>query len=525
MAAVIPARDAKVVQVTLFADRAEVVREARVDLPAGENTVEFAGLPFDIDPDSFRAAARGVAVTLGAVTIRPEAGEPAESPEFIAARGQVLVLEARIDELAAQDKVAGELAAFLNAIRATAAQQESEKLGAGRGDPASIQGVYGLLEQRLGELSSARLARQVDRNRVQRELEVARAKMAAARPAGAIRSRRVGVDVHVPQPGGLTVRLTATVRGASWRPAYRASLDVATGEIALAVEASVRQMTGEDWRDVTLRLSTAAPTRGVAPPELPPILLRPMVMARSKVATEGYAELGVEEMLDSDGRAAAPPTLQAEEPFETVAETLESGVVRSGYNVSFEVPGRATIPADGADHRVVLRQETLASEVTYRAAAELVPAAYLVAKTKAPADYPLLAGPARVFAGGAYLGSFHLAETGPSEELTLPFGADNRIKIERLRLPESRERAGGKGRSEVEYGFRTLVENLRDQPIVIAVEDRMPVSEDERIVVEMGRQTTPGFARDERRPGVLIWTLTIPARGRSEVGLYYSIQQ
>ena len=43
-------------------------------------------------------------------------------------------------------------------------------------------------------------------------------------------------------------------------------------------------------------------------------------------------------------------------------------------------------------------------------------------------------------AGAAYLGAFPLDETGPGEELTLPFGIDNRIKVERVPLPQSRSR-------------------------------------------------------------------------------------
>ena len=132
--------------------------------------------------------------------------------------------------------------------------------------------------------------------------------------------------------------------------------------------------------------------------------------------------------------------------------------MHSAYNVAFEVPGRSDVPADGADHRVVLRQETLAATVAYRAVPALNPAAFMMARGTAPADYPLLSGPVRLFVGGAYLGSFVLPETAARGELTLPFGVDNRIKVERTVLPQSRE-SSGKER-QVAYSFRTTVEQI-----------------------------------------------------------------
>jgi uncharacterized protein (TIGR02231 family) len=210
---------------------------------------------------------------------------------------------------------------------------------------------------------------------------------------------------------------------------------------------------------------------------------------------------------------------------ETPSSAAEAAVVHSSYNVAFEVPGRSDVPADGRDHRVVLRQEALAGKVEYRTVPALNAAAFLVAKTKAPEGYPLLAGPVRVFAGGAYLGLFGLAETAPRAEMTLPFGLDNRIKVERVRLPQARGEEGliGKDR-RIDYAFRTTVENLRDQKVTLVLEERVPVSEDERIEVARGKATTPGAKEDEDRPGVLEWTLDLGPGQKTEVLLDYSVR-
>ena len=214
-----------------------------------------------------------------------------------------------------------------------------------------------------------------------------------------------------------------------------------------------------------------------------------------------------------------------EENEEAVATRVEAGVVHSSYNVAFTVPGRSDVPADGRDHRAGLRQETLAGQVEYRTVPGLNAAAYLVAKATAPKDYPLLFGPVRVFAGGAYLGSFGLNETAPGQEFMLPFGADNRIRVERTPLPQARSHEGITGKDRrIAYAFRTTIENLRDQSVTIVIEERVPVSEDERIVVERGKETTAGAEEVEDRPGVLEWRLTLEPRQRRDIVLAYSVR-
>jgi uncharacterized protein (TIGR02231 family) len=240
----------------------------------------------------------------------------------------------------------------------------------------------------------------------------------------------------------------------------------------------------------------------------------------SRVSVLGGATGGVMQNVltaapeDADGGAANAPS-----------EALQAGIVRSAYNVAFEVPGRSEVPADGADHRVVLRQEVLPGTLAYRAAPAIEPAAFLTSVVRSPGQYPLLQGPMRVLASGAYLGVYGLPETAPGAELTIPFGRDNRIKVDRVRLPEERGTEGLTGKTrQIAYEYRTTLENLRDREVTVTLEDRIPVSEDERIVVEMEKATTPGHQESKYRPGVLLWKLTLAPREKKNVVLAYSVR-
>lgn len=523
-ASTIAVDDARIVEVTVYPDRAEVVREATVALPAGPSSIEFVGIPFRVEPDSLRVSAEGVPSTLGAVEIRDRVEEPEETPEWIAARDEVRDLELRMAMLDVEDKNARKLRGFLDAVSTVTAQNQTRDMAEGRADPEAIRGVYELLRSEHGALSTGELEREQRRVKLREDLEVARAKLATLRPAGSIHSRVATVEVDAARAGSLSLRLSYLVAGAAWRPAYRASLDPENGQVHLVSEAVVRQTTGEDWTGVDLRLSTAAPARGVEPPMLGSWLLRPMEVARAGRASGTVA---FESEAPSAPGRIYQNVLTMEPGIQDAAEATpaEAVVVHSAFNVSFAVPGRSDVPSDESDHRVTLRQEDLDAELIYRTVPGLNTSAYLTAKTHAPEEYPLLAGPVRVFAGGAYLGAFRAEETGPGAELTIPFGADNRIKVIRVKLPRESGREGFSGKyRQVAFGYRTVVENLMSREVGLILEDRVPVSEDERIVVEIAKETTAGYKQSDRRPGVMLWRMELAPRAKQEVVLEYSVR-
>jgi uncharacterized protein (TIGR02231 family) len=131
----------------------------------------------------------------------------------------------------------------------------------------------------------------------------------------------------------------------------------------------------------------------------------------------------------------------------------------------------------------------------------------------------------RALAGGAYLGTHALPETAPGAELSVPFGVDNRVKVQRVRQPQERGTEGFTGKTrQIAFAFRTTLENLRDEPVTVVVEDRVPVSEDERIVVEVSKETTPGHVESKQRPGVLLWSVELGRGETKDITLSYTVR-
>lgn len=524
----IEAQGARITKVAVYPDRAEVLRQAQVQVPIGSSEVAFLDVPYGVEPDSVRVSAHGVSAVLGAVELKDEAQTPAKSEEFIAADKDVKRLEAELAALDAQDGVGNDLLDYLRSLKnIPTARLPAEKPGeAPKIDPAAIQAIYGILKTDLDDLSRQTLARKTKRTELQEAVQVARAKRDAAKPQGSIRSRTAVIEVQARQAGALTLELSYVAPGAFWRPAYRATLDATSGEVDLVAEGVVVQRSGEDWDNVALTLSTAAPARGVEPPELTAWLLRPYEPDAAFGRAKASQVVLQDEARMAPGVAGAMPAPPPPPPPDEIAEIETADIVHTAYNVSFDVPGKTTVPADGREHRVTLDRETLKSQVTYRTAPAAVEAAFLIAKAHAPGGYPLLSGPMRVFAGPTYLGVWNIKETGPGAELTVPFGQDNRVVVKHVVLPQNQSREGFISKDKVTtFGFKTTVENLRDVKVDLVLEDRIPVSQDERIKVEIGDATTKGHKDVPDRPGILEWTLTLNPKEKKEVVLEYSVRR
>ena len=136
------------------------------------------------------------------------------------------------------------------------------------------------------------------------------------------------------------------------------------------------------------------------------------------------------------------------------------------------------------------------------------PTAFLEASFKQTEDAPLLPGRVAIYRDGVFVGRGQMAAAGKDETVRLGFGADDKVKIERTVLKRNEGSAGlivTTSKTD-ERAFKTSVRNGHDFPIRIAIEDQLPVSENEDIVVEMLPSTTPPTAtnlRDKR--GVLEW--------------------
>ena len=502
--------------VTVFPDGASVTRVITLDLPAGDHTLVAKDFPLTLDAGSLRVEGEGGAkLTIGAIDTRPPRPVPPANLSEI---------DKRIETLK------DERANWQGAIAAAEARRkfaerfaESSPAGLGeKGEARPLSEWRAAFAAVSEEVAAADTAIR-DAQRKQREIDREIARLESDRSAKPPAKLEVRIDLAAQAASKATLRVTYAVRNARWAPLYDARLDTGAKDRKPALElvrrAEITQNTGEDWSNVALGVSTVRTSRGGNAPELKSLVVQypqlPRPMAAGSVSDNAYR---AREM------AAAPaPQLAKSER----ADEREAAVEANGFQVTFRIPGRVSIGAAEGAKSLRIATAMIAPDILVRAVPVMDPTAFLEASFRQAEDAPLLPGRVSIYRDGAFVGRGQMMAASKDETVRLGFGADDKIKIERSVLKRNEGSAGlivTTSKTD-ERAFKTGVRNGHDFPIRIAIEDQLPVSENEEIVVEMLPSTTPPTTanlRDKR--GVLEWAFEAKAGEAKDIGFAWRVK-
>jgi uncharacterized protein (TIGR02231 family) len=516
----------KIDHVTVFPDAAVVTRIAPLDLSAGTSTLLVRGLPAALDPGSIRVEGTGEATfAIGGIDVRVT---PGEARPVIDAE-----LERRLKTLRDErESVQAQIGALQGkkAMIERYAQASPEKLGP-ETKPLEVGQWKAAWDAIGGGLAAANedlrtlTARSRDLDAEITALE--RARPQPPRPGAPRRDVAVAVEASTPIKGEL--KLSYRIAGAGWSPLYDARLDTGRNgskpSLELVRRAQVHQRTGEDWSDVALAVSTVRVNRGATAPDLPPVRVG-FVEPSAPVASQAAPDARVLQNLqrrESAGQRAGE-TLNEMAPRAKAME-VQTIVEASAFQVSFNVPGRVSVPQD-ASKSVVLMQRSLTPSLLVKVAPAVDQTAYLEASFANEDEAPLLPGEVAIHRDQVYVGKAQLKLTATGDGVNLGFGADDRVKVARVPLRRRETESSWIGQTKTDLReFKTTVRNLHAQPIRISVIDRLPFSENAAIQVEELRETTPPVQRQiEDKRGVMAWTWDYEPGEQKEIRLGYRVK-
>jgi uncharacterized protein (TIGR02231 family) len=370
-----------------------------------------------------------------------------------------------------------------------------------------------------------------DAERKQRELDREIARLESDKAQKPPSKLEVRIEVAAAAATRATLRVTYAVRNARWTPLYDARLDTGAKDRKPALElvrrAEITQNTGEDWSNVALSVSTVRTARGGKAPDLNSLIVQYPPPPRASASSIGAMD------------ASRPLLRAAPAPMQKQAEVAAPGVASEradeqqaaaevgSFQVAFKIPGRVSLGAGEGAKSLRVSSAIIAPDLAVRAVPVLDPTAFLEASFKQNEDAPLLPGRVSIYRDGVFVGRSLMAAAGKDETVRLGFGADDKIKIERAVLKRNEGSAGlivTTSKTD-ERSFKTTIRNGHDFPIKIAIEDQLPVSENEDILVEMLPSSTPPTAtnlRDKR--GVLEWAFEAKAGEVREIGFAWRVR-
>ena len=506
--------------VTVYADRAEVTREATFNLEAGEHSLVFESLPTAIDLNSLRAEGTG-AFTL--LDIRPETLQTIDVEP-----GKVRELQERLVTLELGTEENRRAEARIETRRAALGKILDRLTTAGKDapnpelDPAKWSGMLDYHTSQHAQLDKDSLALKTASRALQKEIDLVRRELASLQGSGRKVKQVARVNVDAKTAGSATLRLTYVVHGPSWSPAYDIRASVSEKTLDVAYFANVRQATGEDWKGVALRLSTAQPSIYGREPELEAWFIAKQeiqptepLMVQSRRMTKGQM---------FNAMPAEPPTAEMAAP---VADVATVRVVTGGVAALFEVERKADILSDNKSVRAPLDRRSFPAYFRHTCVPKYSPHVYLKAKAVNTTDLPYLAGPSAIFVDGAFVANAEMEFVPAGQEFWTYLGVDASVKVERRLLADRTEVSGLIGVKTLSTTRDHLfkLSNGKTTPIELVIWDQLPIANHEAIKVTLEapelKASDPNLKIDELKR--LEWRLDLKAGEKRDVPFRFTV--
>ncbi|MEU8227354.1 DUF4139 domain-containing protein [Kribbella sp. NPDC048915] len=494
--------DAPIIAVTVYPERARVIRRGRVTVPGGDQTVYVEPLPLLLDEQSLRVSGRGPATVLGVdIATRHHPQAPDESVAELERLRRTTQDE--VASLTDADDIQVQLETFLGQLAKRAGGSFARTLASGE-SPAELGTFTESLTNRLTAVRATRRELAAQRRDAEDRLAAVDRRLAALTEKCAPDRRSAAIALHLEAEAEMEIELSYVVGGAGWSSSY----DVRLKDDRLTLDwfGLIRQTTGEDWPECDLTLSTARPMVTAKVPELTPWYLDrarpPAPLAPGNVVPQSA-------MFEAAG-SAAPDFIE------------QSAIMKEGVTAaSYKPPRPVAVPADGATHRATIATVELDAELDYITAPVRSTDVHLRSTVVNSSVHTFPAGRAAVFHDADFVGSAALPLWAPGEDVELALGLDDRIRVERklVRREATKATLGSTRRRQVEY--ETTIENHTPRQARITVLDQLPVARDHEITVKpLTIDPEPAETTDL---GVITWKLDLAPGAKTKLKLGFRV--
>lgn len=204
-------------------------------------------------------------------------------------------------------------------------------------------------------------------------------------------------------------------------------------------------------------------------------------------------------------------------------DLIAPNVTNSGYDTLYKIKLNQTILADNSLNKVFVTDEILASDYNYETSPISYKGVFLNSQSKSLSKLPYLAGPLDIFNNKSYLGTSRIQTTGPGFPIKMELGIDRDISVERRESVYS-EKSGILTNMIVKnYTVKITLANAKTIPTQLTIIDRIPVSKDEKIKVEL--ITTTDKPEWDEHTGILKFNINLLSGAKKNIEFTYSIKR
>ena len=248
-------------QVTLFIDGAQVTRTKTLSLPAGESTLVFTGMSPYMDAKSVQVNARGNFTVMGVNHHFNYLDSLVQSARQRELEAQLADIERQQRELKMQREVTNAEIELLKTNCSVSNRTVATTL-------AAIKELSTYYAEQLTTYNKRLVQIDEQDKRLSKDAARLRQELASCMNRKPEPVSEVEVKVDVPRACEGIFHLTYYVKNAGWFPSYDIRSVGLTQPLILSYKANIRQDTKEEWKNVSVLLSSSNPTMGNVAPRL-----------------------------------------------------------------------------------------------------------------------------------------------------------------------------------------------------------------------------------------------------------------
>ncbi len=491
-------------EVKIYLNGAIVTRTAQVNLESGRTILTIENLSPYMNPQSINVSGKGNVVLisvqhqlnyLGSNQLTPEARLLQDSLDVLKDKMQLLqnskyVLEQE-EQLLLTNKQAG---------------------GKDGTTAVAVNSLADFFVQRLTKVKAEQTTLNKKIKNLQDEINKVTNQLALLKQQYANGSSSIVITLSTTARTSATLELSYLTGNASWVPAYDLRASDINSPIALTYKANVTQNTGEDWNDVKLKLSTGNPTLNSDKPNLYPWYLNFL-----QPVNYGYGSgngLGRQNTIAIQSKRGEeiPAMAQPYSISDSVSngtytwQAPESNILQNQLSTDFTIDLPYTIPSNGKQYMVEVKNYTLNASYYYNAVPKLDKDVFLTAYIKDWESLNLVHGDASVYFQNTYVGNTFINTRNTADSLLFSLGRDKRLIITREKLTDFSSKQFMGNSITRTYNFEFTLKNTKSQPAEITFEDQVPVSQNSDIEIKLLEADGGTFNAEN---GLITWKVNV----------------
>ena len=382
-----------------------------------------------------------------------------------------------------------------------------------------------------------------------------------------------------------TVTVSYFTSQARWVPFYDMVVTDASKPVNLKGRSKVSQNTGIDWNNVNITLSTATPSKTKDAPVFDTWFLdfvynnygyyggmnKKMSNAITYDMAESKDAIALEESAVSNVKARAVRSVSDAQqilyvvdgvPYDgdiseinpnSIASTtvlkeaqatamygsrgaggvvlittkkMEDYIAVEEKNIAMEykIDLPYTIPGNGKEQIIDLKDYSLSPEYKFYAAPKLDQNAFLVADFKDWEKLNILSGLANITYDGTYVGQTYLNTSQTNNVMSVTLGSDKRISVKREKLTDFSQVKILGSDTKVTLAYKITVKNNQNKAVKFTLKEQYPISSQKEIKVELLDKETTKPTYNKEDIGVVTWDFDLAAGESREFRIAYSVK-